>query len=58
MKAKVICGRQPLIGGGRIKKRIDPWEGNRGVVVTPARRSSNLVLATLDLIARKIRAKG
>jgi hypothetical protein len=58
MKTKVICGRRPLIGEGKTKKRINSRDRNRGAIISPAgRRSSNLIFAALHLVAEKIRAK-
>jgi hypothetical protein len=57
MKTKVICGGRPTNREKKTRTRIDPWQGNRGVVVGPARRRRSLILAALQLLARKIRAK-
>jgi hypothetical protein len=57
MKTKVICGGNPTTGVKKTKTRIDFRHWNRGVMVSPARRRSSLILIALQLIARKIRAK-
>src|SRR5580700_1349667 len=57
MKTKVICGRNPVMGEGKTKTRINSGGGNRGVILSPAGRSGSLILVALQLIARKIRAK-
>jgi len=57
MKAKVICGGRPAIREKQTRTRINPWRGNSGVVVGPGRRRRSLILAALQLLARKIRAK-
>ncbi|MFY9985869.1 MAG: hypothetical protein WAK31_13980 [Chthoniobacterales bacterium] len=57
MKTKVICGRTPTAREGKTKTRINAGQGNRGVIISPPGRRSNLILMALQLIARKIRAK-
>jgi hypothetical protein len=57
MKTKVICGRNPTSGVKKTKTRINSRQWNHGVMVSPARRRSSLILIALQLIARKIRAK-
>jgi hypothetical protein len=57
MKTKVICGGNPTAGVKKTKTRINSRHWNHGVMVSPARRRSSLILIALQLIARKIRAK-
>jgi hypothetical protein len=44
------------MGQGKTKTR-NSGHGNRGVIVSRARRRSSLILIALQLIARKIRTK-
>jgi hypothetical protein len=57
MKTKVICGGRPTNREKKTRTRIDPWQGNSGVVVGSAGRRSSLILIALQLIARKIRGE-
>jgi hypothetical protein len=57
MKSKVICGGNPNTGVKKTKTRMESRQWNHGVMVSPARRRSSLILMALQLIARKIRAK-
>ena len=57
MKTKVICGERPTTGEKKTRARINPWQGNSGVVVGSGRRRPSLILAALQLLTRKIRAK-
>ena len=56
MKSKVICGREPILGAGKTRRKSNSWDRGRSAIVSPGRRT-NLILAALQLVARKIRSK-